>query len=108
MGLDSIGCSDSASDMAFSVIDAMADKLIEESKDKGNKYNTDGSLNVALFFKDIITPMDEYHFKSNEKLQKLARTILPKVKAQRNSFGRDLSSEVDALVSSLEKFLEPI
>lgn len=53
MGLDCWQDSDSAADSHSMVMDAIAKQLRKEMKDKGNCYNTDGPVNVALILEDM-------------------------------------------------------
>lgn len=73
-GLDHVD-SDMASDMAQDIGDVIAVKLTEELKQRGNEFNTNGTVNVALFFRDVILP-SHYSFQNNDKLVKLANKVV--------------------------------
>lgn len=56
MGLDHYQDSDNASNLAYTMGNAMAEVLMKGLKKKDNEYNTDGPVNVALVFEGIILP----------------------------------------------------
>jgi hypothetical protein len=52
----SVGGSDTASDAAYVVTEAMVVALKKEFKEKGNSYNTGGVENVAMIFHQHLVP----------------------------------------------------
>lgn len=77
MGLDDYGESDAAFDVAYSAIDAMVEELAAALENDGNEYNTDGPVNVALFFEAFIVQND--NFNGIEAVEKLAKATLEKL-----------------------------
>jgi len=81
-GLESVYASDSAADFVGGII---VPSLIENLKkeietNKGNKYNTDGVVNVSLFLVEFILPgqwrdSDLINFVRNKVLPKLEEKI---------------------------------
>lgn len=108
MGLGSIAQSDEASDMAWSVVGDMAKKLEIASKKRTNEYNTPGYINVALFFQEIIVPLNSYHFKDNELLQKIAKEIIKDIQMDIDdrSFSEDHRKDLIKLRTNLKTFLK--
>jgi hypothetical protein len=81
MGLDHYNSSDMASDLAYVMQNAMAETLRKGLKEKGNQYNTDGVVNVAMIFRDLIIPhLEEYC--GNDKLQEVAKITHDKLAEQ--------------------------
>jgi len=63
MGLEHLNDSDMAADLASVVMDKMFKELKKGLKEKANEYNTNGAVNVALFFEAFILPVaDEYKY----------------------------------------------
>ena len=60
-GLESVADSDMAADLAGDIVDRMVSKLRKGMKVQDNCYNTDGCVNVALFFRDCVIPCDSYY-----------------------------------------------
>ena len=58
MGLDSYTDSDYAADLAATVHAAMVKVLAEGLEEEANGFNTNGVVNVALFFEKFIIPID--------------------------------------------------
>ena len=65
-----VGGSDSASDVAYNVTAAIVKVLRQALKDKGNQYNTDGLMNVAMIIGERLQP-----WASEDQLQKLAQEV---------------------------------
>lgn len=63
MGYMGLGCvcdSDLASDLAANTFTAMTKVLKKALKEKGNRFNTDGVVNVALFIEEHLNPKNYY------------------------------------------------
>jgi hypothetical protein len=56
MGLSCVCDSDAASDLAGNVFSGMVKTLRAGLKERGNEYNTDGPVNVALFIEEYLNP----------------------------------------------------
>lgn len=67
----SIVGSDAASDFAHNVADAVAAVCQKELKDKGNRYNSPGFINVALLIEAMIATSPEV-FIGHDKMRKVA------------------------------------
>jgi hypothetical protein len=81
MGLKAWGESDLAAGATSSAIKALVKSLRESLKEKGNSYNTEGPVNVALFFEAFIVPLkDEYNECYVDELYKLAEDTAKKLK----------------------------
>jgi hypothetical protein len=81
MGLKHYNDSDTASDLAYVMQNAMAEVLRKGLKDEGNWCNTSGVVNVAMIFRDLVVPnIEEYC--GNEKLQAVAKETYSKLFSQ--------------------------
>jgi len=76
MGLDHVNDSDGAADLAIDITDAMVKVLRRGLKEKGNDFNPDGCVNVALFFRDFILPCTAVHYRTDDGLKKLAEETI--------------------------------
>ena len=70
----SVGGSDAASDAAYAVIKAIVTELRRQLKDKGNQYNTDGVMNVAMIIGERLQD-----WAGEEQLQTLAKEVHSKL-----------------------------
>ena len=66
--------SDMAAGCAENVGNIMAKALSEEFKVKENEFNTDGPINVAMFFEEVICPNEAFIY--NDKLRALAQRVV--------------------------------
>lgn len=80
MGLKHLQESDTASAMLDTSADAMCRVMRAELKVKENEFNTDGVINVAMFFRDYITPYKQWRQLEHPGLQKLAKRTLKRLK----------------------------
>lgn len=82
-GLDHIGGSDEAADAASHVMDVMVKQMKQELKLKTNEFNTDGDVNVALMFCDMIVPCQKRKFGEpyvyHSGLRELAERVVKKL-----------------------------
>lgn len=78
MGLKHFQESDNASELADEMGNAMADVLRDGLKEAGNSFNTDGVVNVAMIFRDLIIPNKE-EYVCNEKLRAVAKETYKKL-----------------------------
>ena len=81
-GLDHVGQSDTASELMWAVVAAMAKELSKGLSEDGNEFNTDGVDNVALIFCDYIIPIKETHYVTDEKLVKVAKRVIKQLDAR--------------------------
>lgn len=92
--------SDSAADAFSNLCDEMAKQLKEVLKDPGNKYNTRGSVNVAMIFTEYLMGFSGV----SEKLSNVAKMTLKlleddlaKLGADKAEIQGDYSNEVTKL-----------
>lgn len=97
MHLSVVG-SDSASDLFHDVMEGVVKSLRNGLKNKGNKYNSDGYLNVAMIITEYFKGV---HHPSLAKLASDVRDNLEK-REEKKPFGGDL----DKLCKELAKFKE--
>ena|ERR1035437_1770106 len=106
MGLGSVSESDNASDLAFNVSTAVAAVLKKGLKLQDNCWNTNGAVNVALVFEELIIPAtDSAYFVDDEMLKIAAKCVLMLEKENKiatHEFGNDYSR----MITSLNKFIE--
>lgn len=116
MGLNSVRNSDSASDLAYDAIGSMVKGLRKGLKEEGNEYNTNGPVNVALFFEAYIIPLAE-EYQDYSDVWDLARDTKTELQAFRNKmkendWGKDVTNKkmhIDAynrMLKALNRFLE--
>ncbi len=76
----SIGGSDRAADCFYNIVADMVKSLQEELQDPGNEFNTSGTVNVALFFEEVVNPNLSFWAKfvhhDENKMLSLARKTL--------------------------------
>ena len=97
-GLDHVSNSDSASDAASDVMDAMVKEMRKALKERANSVNTNGVVNVALMFCDMIIPCQQKKYgdpySCHDSLVTLAETVVKKLDARikresKNDWGSD-------------------
>jgi hypothetical protein len=74
----SIQGSDAASDFAYDAAEAVVAVCKRELKNKGNKYNTPGFINVALLIEGMIVLSPEV-FVGHEGMEKVATQVFAKL-----------------------------
>ena len=91
-----VGGSDAASDAAWNVTKAIVTELRRQLKDKGNQYNTDGVMNVAMIIGERLQA-----WATEEQLQTLAKEVHAKLEKS------DWVGEAGytAVMRRLEKFI---
>jgi len=115
-GLESVGSSDMASDLAYDVHEAINHVLCKGLKEKGNQFNTDGPINVALYFESFLVPARE-EFADVDCLMTLASKTMYLLDAKIKGWQGDKSRPNDAnkkyhikcvkrMIKSLGKFLD--
>lgn len=115
MGLDTLGESDHAADLAYVALGSMVKELRKGLKEKANEYNTSGPVNVALFFEAFILPAKD-EFQSYSDVWDLAREtkellLEHKDRSKKSDWGGDDANKkmhIDAynrMLRSLDKFL---
>lgn len=77
MGLSCVCDSDAASDLAYNVFKSMTDTLRKGLKERGNEFNTNGPVNVALFIEEYLNAED---FSFNDDMISLVRETRTKLK----------------------------
>ncbi len=112
MGLESVGLSDNASDLAYSVFGAMTKKLAKGLKEKGNEYNTPGFVNIALFVEQYLKP-DKYY--GNDELYEIIEKAKGMLEEQIETMDGEWPNENNRkyhlksykrMVKNMNKFLE--
>ena len=114
MGLRHFNDSDMAADLASVAVSKMVNELRVGLKEKANEYNTNGPINVALFFEAFIVPLaDEY--KSYSDVWDLARDTKDLLEKHRNMSNKlrwddsankkDHIGSYDRMIKSLDSFL---
>ena len=116
MGLDHLNDSDSAADLAFTVFSSMVKALRKGLKDKSNEYNTNGPVNVALFFEAFIVPVAE-EYQDYSDVWDLARDTKTELEkhlsmSKKADWGGDLENKkmhitaYNRMLKALNKFLD--
>ena len=85
MGMNHVGESDMAADLAHSVAEAVSKVLAKDLPHHNGEWNTSGAVNVALFFEEVIIPSKEYCFKFNEDLVKVAKNCLVRLQKEKET-----------------------
>ena len=122
MGYSGLSCvcdSDTASDLAYGAVSAMAEALRKDLKTKESMWNTDGCVNVALFIEELIgkKASDIPTFLiSNDDLVQLAKDDLELIqkkheRAKKVECDNEESKKMhlkayERMIKSLERFLD--
>ena len=77
-GLSSWGDSDNAAAAMLDASEALAKSLTKSLKEKGNEFNTEGVVDVALFFESFVVPTGD-NYTSSEKMVALANKLVKKL-----------------------------
>jgi|ERR1035437_1126132 hypothetical protein len=104
MGLKCVCDSDNAADLSFRVSSAVAKVLAEGLKEKGNLYNTNGPINVALIFEEMIIPVTSGVYLLDEDLVKIASECVLLLKKERPLTG-EFAKDYNRMITSLSKFV---
>lgn len=102
----SVQGSDMAAGCAEEVGNAMAKVLSKEFRTQSNEYNTDGPINVAMIFEEVICPNDV--FKYNDKLQALAKRVVKAVEKQIKASEKTPSAEWDSKGMHLRRYRQMV
>lgn len=81
MGLESSSESDRAADLMNRVLDGIAEHLHEGLQEAGNSYNTDGCVNVAFVFDELLPQGHHEIYISCPRLREVARQCIAKLDA---------------------------
>jgi hypothetical protein len=80
MGLESWSGSDLAADAVHNALAALAKSLKKALKEKGSDFNTEGMVNVALFFEEFIVPLTQQYAEAySDELNEVARKVAKKL-----------------------------
>lgn len=115
MGLDCVCDSDRAADLAAGVFRAMAKELRKGLKEVGNAYNTNGTVNVALFIEEYMDPNNFHYNEEVINLVKDTKTALEKHIEKSNNVEWDTENNkkwhmkaYNRMLKNLNKFLETV
>lgn len=107
----SVGGSDTASDLACSMVSAMVQVLRSELKEPHNEFNTPGVLNVAMVLEELVFQFEEYDHKDLTLLVKdtLEGMQLLRKKSQNSKWKSEKNkqehiSEFDELIKILTAY----
>lgn len=118
MGLKSINDSDLAADLTAKVLKEVAKELKKGLKEKGNSLNTEGCVNVSLFFEQCFCCSNDPCIYLDENLKAIAtetkgkidklifETIKEKDEWEESSNYQYHVSAYRRMVNNLKKFLE--
>jgi hypothetical protein len=106
-----------ASDLAFTTVDAMCKVLRKGLRLKGNEWNTDGCVNVALFIEDIFGKKRDIpsQFAASDAFVGLVQNTLKLMEEKRRVEGKEMwnsgsnkrmhMSAYDRMIRSLKRVL---
>lgn len=104
MGMDHVGESDMAADLAHAAADAVSKILSKDLPHNHGMWNTSGAVNIALFFEATVIPSKDYCFKFNDELVALAQKCL--VKLQREKVAHSSHPrEYARMIKNLTKYI---